>query len=140
MITQPPRSYTKLAVAIILAAVLVSATLFLAIAGTKTVTETTTQATTTTVTSVVTVVTNSLGQSYSMVTVTRETVIVYPVLPYCTTVSGTATVAYSEAVGGTTTVTYLYPTSYLNSSFYATLVTASMAGASFQTESSSISC
>ena len=109
---------------------------------TSTTTETRLVTSTVTQDQTMTVVTGLSGSSttYPLVTVTLETVEVYVVLPYCTTISGSKTIAWSEAVGGTTTTSYLYPTGHLNSTFYATVVTASAVGVSFQTESTSVSC
>ena len=50
MTAQPPRSYTRLAIAVILAAVLVSATILLTLEGSSTVTQTKTQTNTVTTT------------------------------------------------------------------------------------------
>ncbi len=121
MTTPPSRSYTKLAAAIILAAILVSATLFLAISGAaKTVTETA-QATTATVTSVVNHTTTvSIYENVEMTEICTAVSYVVPdtvgVSPTTITItSGSVTshsVSYSTVYPGTYTLgTYSYSTS-----------------------------
>ncbi|HXW94242.1 MAG TPA: hypothetical protein VEJ19_00870 [Nitrososphaerales archaeon] len=93
----------------------------LTLSSTQTTTKTTTLLSLQTTT--LTLVSNN--QSYPVVTVTRITVLVYPVVATCTTVSGTRSVVYTYASGGqTTSVTTIYP-SDLPQQYLVTVVTAS---------------
>ena len=106
-------------------------------------TETTTQFSTATVSttqiSTLAYFTNVSGQSYRVITITYQIVQVYPVIPYCTTISNKVTVVYSTGIGGSTTATYIFPTEFWYrlpyDKFYVTVVTASNGGPSFATQS-----
>ena len=106
---------------------------------TATTTQIATETMFTTQTSTLTFFTNASGQSYLVVTVTFQIVQVYPVIPYCTTISNKVTLVYSTGMGGSTTATYIFPTEFWYhlpyDRFYVTVVTASNAAASYATQS-----
>lgn len=117
---------------------------FLPTGKTETTTQLSTETVSTTQVSTITFFTNASNQSYRVVTVTFQIVQVYPVIPYCTTISNKVTIAYSTAMGGSTTATYIFPTEFWYhlpyDRFYITVVTASNAAASYATQSLTGSC
>ena len=117
---------------------------FLPTGRTETTTKLSTSTVPTTQISTLTFFTNVSGQSYRVITVTCQIVQVYPIIPYCTTISNKVTVVYSTGMGVSTTATYIFPTEFWYhlpyDRFYVTVVTASNVAASYATQSLTGSC
>lgn len=101
----------------------------------QTVTKTSTQTSTRTTTEVTTL-TITINSSISTVTATVVLIEVYPVLATCTSINGVQSITFIQQLGGSTMQTTIYPTN-LPKEYSVTLVTASLASASFKTYTNS---
>jgi hypothetical protein len=125
------RNLNKSTISVVVVALIIGVALgSVAFPRTSTLTSTEVTALYTTQTTTLTIISNNL--TYPIVTATRITILVIPVMATCTTISGTMSVVYTYGIGQMTTETTVYPPN-LPQEYWVTVVTASTFSASNQT-------
>jgi hypothetical protein len=141
-----PRTVTLVLVVFVLIALGLGASIGYDVSSGRTTTVKEAQSTSTSIQTVVVLSTTTTtiipNESYSVLTVTKQTVLVVIYEPTCVTVSGHASVTYYSGPGlQTTTITFIYPSIPSGSNIVSfTTVTNSTVTGSDQTFSQSISC